>query len=866
MRKRTAFLSSISVIAMLIQPLNASELTSVVETQSQQQSEVNSELTVSEVNSELTVSEVNSELAVSEVSSEGLNSETSKVSSEITSNEQSSDEVKSAESSSVTDVVASEKESEQVIDEDVAIEASIKVSKMKMSRSNTNLDQDSVATNDLRTDANSGLSVINITPASSKLRTATKDQEVYYTIDSNGGLSEGSLVKPRNTKGNLIKVYNNKIVEADTAIASTIGGYESEFYIYNSIDDLKNDEDGTSLNGGGFNAKYIDTIEDNGNYYFHIEISGYDGYVSADDVQIVPEELTTAVSYFENVDGELIYYSALDSVSSSDYDVMDLGPASAEMEVGVKYYSTDDVTYYTSPYEDNQRAAVSYETYFMNLPFRSASSYTATDYKNYLKSKGYTDSEYYNETTAFTKAQSLENVNSLMIFSMANHESAYGRSTYAKACHNFFGRGAFDSDPDNACQNYNYNTATDGVLAQSLFLQNGYFDILDWRYSGTHAGNKASGMNVKYASDADWGKKIASHANMVDSYLGGKELNKYPILQVTGVKHVYTGSNLSTKVKSASDSEKLNFYDLSQMTGTSNTINVVAPVMSSNAYQIYVPTSVKQSSSSTCSYTSSMRGSYPNYEGRSARSVETNTANYSCDYESFAKQLYWIPKANTKLIAGPTPSPQTYWKTYQTSTGYEKVEYSGIDDSIVQRQYFDKNDNLLQVVFYYSNGKVQQKNYYYTNGNFQQVNYYNTDGTLKRADYRNTGGKLTKRSYYNHGSVIQINLYDSYQKLERADYFDSKKKLTKRSYYNSGSLIQTNNYFTTGKLKQANYFDSKERVTKRNYYRETGTLQQRNYYYTNGEWKQKNYYNTSSKLTRALYYDNTGKLTNEKLF
>ncbi|WOO88963.1 glucosaminidase domain-containing protein [Mollicutes bacterium LVI A0078] len=851
MKKKTMLLSSISLIAMLIQPLNASEITSSSETQSKQDI-ISSEVQTSEI--------VTSENTISEVSS-AATSETSAVS------EVQSAAVTNSEATSVpSETTQSEQKSENEVDEDLTISASINISNMKAAKSASNTDQESVATNELRTSANSGLSVINITPSTSKQRSAVKNQEVYYTINSDGELSDGSLVEPRSSKNNLIKVYNNQIVEADTAIASTIGGYDSEFYIYESIENLENDVDGTSLNGGGFNAKYIETVEDNGQYYFHIEISGYDGYVSSDDVQLVPAELTSSISYFENVDGELIYYSALDSVSSEEYDVMDLGPASTEMEVGVKYYSSDDINYYTSPYEASQRAAVSYETYYMNLPFRSESSYTATDYKNYLKSKGYTGSEYYNETSAFTKAQSLESINSLMIFSMANHESAYGTSTYARACYNFFGRGAFDSDPDQACQKYNYNTPTDGVLAQTLFLQNGYFDILDWRYSGTHAGNKASGMNVKYASDTDWGKKIASHANMIDSYLGGKELNKYPILQVTGVKHVYTDSNLSTKVKSASDSEKLSFYDLSQMTGTSNTINVVAPVMSSNAYQIYVPTSVKQSSSSTCSYTASMRGSYPNYKGRSSRSVDTNTANYSCDYESFNKQLYWISTANTKLIAGPTPSPETYWTTSQTGSGYEKIEHSAIDGSVIQRQYFDKSDNLIQVNFYYSNGKLQQKNYYYTNGKWKQKNYYNTDGTIKRADYFNSTGKMTKRSYRDHGTLIQANYYDSNQKLKRADYFGSKGNMTKRSYYESGSLIQTNNYYSTGTLKQANYFDSKKRPTKRNYYREDGSLQQRNYYYTNGEWKQKNYYNTSAKLTKSLYYDTSGKLTNERHF
>lgn len=225
-------------------------------------------------------------------------------------------------------------------------------------------------------------------------------------------------------------------------------------------------------------------------------------------MQIIPEELLSARSYYTVEDGSWVYYSAIDPLTSTDYDVMSIGSAPASAESGVKYYSDDDENYYTDQLiTADATASVSYNSYFQNLPFRSRSTYSASDYHNYLKAKGKTNSEYYNEASAFTKAQDKETVNSLMIFSMANHESAYGTSTYAKACYNFFGRGAIDSDPDKACETYSYKTATDGILAQALFLENGYFDVLDWRYSGTHVGNKASGMNVKYASDTDWGKK-----------------------------------------------------------------------------------------------------------------------------------------------------------------------------------------------------------------------------------------------------------------------------------------------------------------------------------------------------------------------
>nr|WP_316046861.1 hypothetical protein [Planococcus glaciei] len=39
-------------------------------------------------------------------------------------------------------------------------------------------------------------------------------------------------------------------------------------------------------------------------------------------------------------------------------------------------------------------------------------------------------------------------------------------------------------------------------------------------------GNKGGGMNVRYASDAFWGEKIAGHMYRADLKLGNKDLNK----------------------------------------------------------------------------------------------------------------------------------------------------------------------------------------------------------------------------------------------------------------------------------------------------------------------------------------------------
>ncbi len=737
-----------------------------------------------DVTSDLETSEVVSQSETSEETSEQISEETSeqiseKASEQVSEEEQSEVSKQASEETSQSETSEEDEESEisakLTIDEDGAVTSKAKAMRAA-SGAEVELDDEENSTtyqNEERINAGSGESTISITPTAKSSTSATdiEDKEVYYTLNEDGQIESGSTKEPRKYDGNLLTVYNGTIVEADNAVARTTGGYNYSFYIYQSVADVKSNTDGTPLSGGGFDATYIETIEDDGEYYYHIKISGYDGYVASENIQIVPQELMQARTYYTAEDGEWVYYSAIDPLTSTDYDVMTIGSAPAEAEAGVKYYSDDDENYYTDELlQDTSTQSVSYNSYFQNLPFRSYSGYSASDFKSYLNAKGKNSSEYYSETSAFTKVQSKESINALMMFSMANHESAYGTSTYARACYNFFGRGAIDSDPDQACQYYSYPTATDGILAQALFLENGYFDVLDWRYSGSHVGNKASGMNVKYASDTDWGKKISNHAYMTDQYLGGKEEGKYAILKVSGVKHVYTGKSLATKVKSSGDSGKFNFYDLSQMAGTSNTVNVVSLKRTSSSYQILVPTSVKNSSSTNCSYTNSKKGSYPNYGGRTNVSVATNTANYSCSYGGLSNGKYWISKSNLENISGKSvPYVNTnYYKYY--SNGNVKTKFVvNTSTNVIQYAYgYDTNGNIIKkytyqdgtkygdnhgkkfkTIFNVKNGKVTEARTYGKSQNLNYIYKYYSGATLSNAgDHIKTRYDLDPKTGY----------------------------------------------------------------------------------------------------------------------
>lgn len=675
--------------------------------------------TTSETTSENTSDLANDEAseATSEETSEATSEETSEATSEETS-EATSEE--SAVTSEETVKIASDNIDATIVIDDNGATEEQQVATPQTLLTTAELAEDENQTsykNELRIDGNSGESKLTIEPTTSANRSLNVDTPIYYVLNSEGEIVSGSTKQPRSYTGNLITVIDGTIVNSDSAIIRTSGGYEESFYIYPTMDDLAAKTNGVPFSGGGFDGTFLETVEVDGVYYDHVKISGYEGYTEAGNIQIIPAELRSAQSYYTVEDGDWVYYSALDALNSTEYDRIVVDEAPSDAVIGTKYYTDDDSDFYTDSILTDKTAIdvrVSYNSYFMNLPFRSASSYTATDFKNYLKYKGKTSSQYYNATSSFIDAQSLESINSLMLFAFANHESAYGTSKYSLKCNNFFGRGAYDSNPDNACIQFGYKTPRDGILAQTLFLQNQYFDVFDFRYGGMHAGNKASGINAVYASDSDWGKKLSQHAYMIDQYEGGKEENKYAILKVTGDHYVYNDSALNDRINSLAygSTTSKNYYNIDQVAGTSNSVNVVALRQTSGTVEIYPPMAVKQSSSTSCSYSDSQKGSYPNYGGRSSVSVPVNTANYSCDYGSFTNAKKWISRTNTTVINNKTVPGVT--KNIYVYFPDGKVEYKYVVDSLsseIKYAYrYDESGNIINK-YLYQDGTIYGKNH-----------------------------------------------------------------------------------------------------------------------------------------------------------
>ena len=116
----------------------------------------------------------------------------------------------------------------------------------------------------------------------------------------------------------------------------------------------------------------------------------------------------------------------------------------------------------------------------------------------------------------------------MLAVGVAANESAWGSSWIAQNKNNLFGLNAIDTSPGQSANYFASPTQCVNEFTET-FLSKGYMNPQDWRYFGGFLGNKASGVNVKYASDPYWGEKAANVAWSLDKANGNRDAGKYTI-------------------------------------------------------------------------------------------------------------------------------------------------------------------------------------------------------------------------------------------------------------------------------------------------------------------------------------------------
>lgn len=284
----------------------------------------------------------------------------------------------------------------------------------------------------------------------------------------------------------------------------------------------------------GNDAAFVDISDDGSELRFRQ--AGVDGWVAADAVTLhnyYDENDVSSINHY-TAKSHLLTHNITTNIAGASYaNELSMG------ETGLKdhaYYSYDGHYFYTS-FEDmiddyrkgNHEKAANKEAfynYYQFLPHRSISRYTADDInwyvENYLGFASASQSLLYNSGAGFVDAQKRYGTNAVMMFSLAMNESDFGRSSIARTKNNLFGHAAYDDSPTQSASGY--KSVRDSILTHAQkYLQDSYLNPLSDLYHGGFFGDKASGMNVRYASDPYWGEKAADFYRTFDTVMQGKD-------------------------------------------------------------------------------------------------------------------------------------------------------------------------------------------------------------------------------------------------------------------------------------------------------------------------------------------------------
>lgn len=230
-----------------------------------------------------------------------------------------------------------------------------------------------------------------------------------------------------------------------------------------------------------------------------IAVSGLAGYMNKKDLIAVNKD-NDFIPYFES-DGKYFYHEIAPQAS------IRLAPHISDMEVGKKYYSTDGIHF--------EGFTVTNPFLFANLT--QATNYSAEELDQIYQLMNISDSLLAGKGATFKEAEEHYHVNALYLIAHSALESSWGRSQIAKDKNNFFGIAAYDSTPYLSAKTF--DDVDKGILGAAKWIHENYLSSGNEPYLG----NKASGMNVNYASDPYWGEKIASIMMMINDKLGDKD-------------------------------------------------------------------------------------------------------------------------------------------------------------------------------------------------------------------------------------------------------------------------------------------------------------------------------------------------------
>ena len=354
---------------------------------------------------------------------------------------------------------------------------------------------------------------------------SAKKQEVKSEVKKNGWIKEGNTwyyyengTLARN------KWVGSYWLGADGKMATNAWVDNDRYYVDGSGAWVKNA--GHGINYSSYykvKSLYIPVYDANGRILSHVskdtvlfrdnrstangripvQVAGLTGYVNASQVTAIDSNDTFIPDYVS--DGRYVYHRY------SPYTKVMVAYHNANMQVGKSYYSADGINFGTFKLD--------HPFQFSNL--KSRTNYTAADINRLYSLMGANDSKLAGKGATFKAAEQRYGVNALYLVAHSALESAWGRSKIAKDKNNFFGISAYDDTPYTSATKF--DDVDSGIMGAARWINSKYLHNSGYPANGAHLGNKASGMNVNYATAPYWGESIASIMFSANEKLGRKD-------------------------------------------------------------------------------------------------------------------------------------------------------------------------------------------------------------------------------------------------------------------------------------------------------------------------------------------------------
>ena len=352
-----------------------------------------------------------------------------------------------------------------------------------------------------------------------------KKQEVKSEVKKNGWVKEGSAwYYYENGTLSRNKWAGNYWLGADGKMATNAWVDNGRYYVDGSGAWVKNA--GHGINYSSYykvKSLYIPVYDANGRILSHVskdtvlfrdnrstangripvQVAGLTGYVNASQVTAIDSNDTFIPDYVS--DGKYVYHRY------SPYTKVMVAYHNANMQVGKSYYSADGINFGTFKLD--------HPFQFSNL--KSRTNYTAADINRLYSLMGVNDSKLAGKGATFKAAEQRYGVNALYLVAHSALESAWGRSKIAKDKNNFFGISAYDDTPYTSATKF--DDVDSGIMGAARWINSKYLHNSGYPANGAHLGNKASGMNVNYATAPYWGESIASIMFSANEKLGRKD-------------------------------------------------------------------------------------------------------------------------------------------------------------------------------------------------------------------------------------------------------------------------------------------------------------------------------------------------------